>query len=276
MRHFTTGEVAQLLSVTRDTVLKWVKQGRLPARRTAGGHFRIPEDALQQLVSAASNPKAENTASTHLEAPIYCWEYFARDGKTQEQCRNCLVYKVKGTKCYDVSEFLKKVGFGATCCSTECEDCGYYKLGLSRSAKVLIFTDNEDLKKSLLRELQSSQIQLQFTRWDFDCSFVIDSFRPEYVIVDCENDFDRYERLVRHLKNDPRIPGAKILLAVPWPRKVVPDFREDPTVIALPFTIGELEKHLEKLHSLRTANGQSLTIRPEPEKPRIIPPPAGV
>jgi excisionase family DNA binding protein len=272
MRYLTTGEVAKLFSVTRDTVLKWIKQGKLPARKTAGGHFRIPEEALQQSLGTPPKTIPQSEASSHPEPPIYCWEYFARDGKTKEQCLDCLVYKVKGTKCYEVADFLKKIGFGATCCSSDCEDCGYYKLGLSRSPKVLIVTNNESLEESLTRESGSGRMELKFARWDFDCSFVIDSFRPEYVIVDCQDDFGRYERLSRHLKNDPRIPGVKILLAVPWPRKSAADFREDPTVIGLPLTISALEKHLETLQALRAADRGSSTIPQRPDNPRIAPP----
>ncbi len=37
----TTGQAAKLCEVTPDTVLKWIRKGRLRGGRTAGGHFRI-------------------------------------------------------------------------------------------------------------------------------------------------------------------------------------------------------------------------------------------
>ena len=42
----TTGKAARFCSVKPDTVLKWIKKGRLPAARTAGGHYRIEEQDL--------------------------------------------------------------------------------------------------------------------------------------------------------------------------------------------------------------------------------------
>ncbi|MBK5294232.1 MAG: helix-turn-helix domain-containing protein [Acidobacteriia bacterium] len=47
---FSTGEVARLCSVNPDTVLKWIKKGRLAATRTAGGHYRIEKHDLAALV----------------------------------------------------------------------------------------------------------------------------------------------------------------------------------------------------------------------------------
>ena len=52
----STGKVAKLLSVTPDTVLKWIKNGQLPATRTAGGHYRIAQRDLDAPV--ATRPSA--------------------------------------------------------------------------------------------------------------------------------------------------------------------------------------------------------------------------
>ena len=37
----TTGEAADMCCVTPDAVLKWIKGGKIPGVRTAGGHYRI-------------------------------------------------------------------------------------------------------------------------------------------------------------------------------------------------------------------------------------------
>ena len=50
-RFLTTGEAAQICSVTRDTIFKWIRSGYLPARRTAGGHHRIDRNDLDKLFS---------------------------------------------------------------------------------------------------------------------------------------------------------------------------------------------------------------------------------
>ena len=53
-KHYTTSQAAKLLSVSADTVLKWVKAGKINSYRTPGGHYRIPADAVETLLPARS------------------------------------------------------------------------------------------------------------------------------------------------------------------------------------------------------------------------------
>ena len=52
VKFFSTGRVARLLGVTDRTVRDWIKQGRIRAERTIGGHYRIPEDEVLRLLRA--------------------------------------------------------------------------------------------------------------------------------------------------------------------------------------------------------------------------------
>jgi excisionase family DNA binding protein len=45
-------EVAARLQVSPKTVSRWAKDGRLPYRRTLGGHRRYPEAAIRELVAS--------------------------------------------------------------------------------------------------------------------------------------------------------------------------------------------------------------------------------
>jgi excisionase family DNA binding protein len=47
----TTGQAASLCSVTPDTVLKWIKAGKIPASRTPGGHYRISRSDVEQFIT---------------------------------------------------------------------------------------------------------------------------------------------------------------------------------------------------------------------------------
>ena len=70
----STGAAARLCSVNPDTVLKWIKKGRLPATRTVGGHYRIEEQDLAALipahavsgVAAHELPEADNSPLRRL------------------------------------------------------------------------------------------------------------------------------------------------------------------------------------------------------------------
>src|SRR4030042_6445009 len=76
----STGKASKLLSVTPDTILKWIKQDKLPALRTAGGHYRVSQEAINALLS-----QSEETFSASQPAPeeplLYCWEFFAENCK---------------------------------------------------------------------------------------------------------------------------------------------------------------------------------------------------
>jgi excisionase family DNA binding protein len=46
------GEVAELLQVSPKTVCRWAMEGKLPFRRTLGGHRRYPEAAIRELAAS--------------------------------------------------------------------------------------------------------------------------------------------------------------------------------------------------------------------------------
>ena len=64
-KHFyTTGEVAKMFGVTRQTVLNWCERGRLSSVVTPGGQRRIPVSALggQDYQTRKEDLKARLTA----------------------------------------------------------------------------------------------------------------------------------------------------------------------------------------------------------------------
>jgi excisionase family DNA binding protein len=52
----TTHQAARLLGVSLPTVVKWIKEGRLEAYKTPGGHRRIPEAELKQFCETFGMP----------------------------------------------------------------------------------------------------------------------------------------------------------------------------------------------------------------------------
>ena len=59
--YVTTGEVGRACGVTAGAVKKWIRQGKIRAIRTPGGHFRIPIDEVERLTRYVV------TASTRAE-----------------------------------------------------------------------------------------------------------------------------------------------------------------------------------------------------------------
>jgi len=108
----TTGQAAKLCAVTPDTVLKWIKKGRLSASRTAGGHYRVALPDLEPFMAGFGQKSAGPTPGLPEPVPpppdgtkgepdeVPCWEFLSDDGEVREACRQCVVYRVKATRCF--------------------------------------------------------------------------------------------------------------------------------------------------------------------------------
>jgi excisionase family DNA binding protein len=52
----TASQAARQFHVSPNTVSRWARQGRLPCRRTLGGHRRYDPKRIEQLVRAQTYP----------------------------------------------------------------------------------------------------------------------------------------------------------------------------------------------------------------------------
>jgi molybdopterin-binding protein len=60
---FRIGQAAAVLGVSPDTVRRWVDAGRLPARRSEGGHRLIEGSDLAELVRTTGDAHVPESAS---------------------------------------------------------------------------------------------------------------------------------------------------------------------------------------------------------------------
>jgi len=60
---YTTKQVGRFCGVDLTTVINWVKQGKLKAYKTAGGHRRIKKKDLIQFMKEYSIPLPDELAS---------------------------------------------------------------------------------------------------------------------------------------------------------------------------------------------------------------------
>jgi len=242
--YLSTGKASQLLAVTPDTILKWIKQGKLPAVRTAGGHYRVSQEAIHELLHPA-----EKSASPPHSSPdqglMYCWEFFAENGKPRSGCQECLVYHAHALKCFEMNHLPKGMGYNGGLCASSCENCAYFHYHQGRPFKVLVITDNPRCKESLTREEESPRIYFKFVSCEYECSLVVDRFRPDFVVVDCAMQELKCRELCHHLANDPRIPDTTIILATPPQRHAL----SIPGAIRIrnPISLQELEDHLSRI-----------------------------
>jgi len=209
----TTGQAARFCSVKPDTVLKWIKKGRLSAIRTAGGHYRVERSSLEGVVSRAGPVQLPAVAPTELgRQPLRCWEYLSEGGAVREECRKCIVYQARVSWCFQLAGMQTEIGHARSFCGTSCQKCTYYRRVKGLSTHVLVVTSDQELIGQLA-EGENEGITLRFARNAYEASAVISEFRPAFVVLD-QDLTAAHPELVEYLACDPRIPGAKIILGV--------------------------------------------------------------
>lgn len=210
MKEFlTTGEAAVLCSVTPDAVLKWVKAGKIPAHRTPGGHCRIRN---RDLVAMLQQRAEVQTSEESLEKAFqYCWQYNAKSGEVQAGCHECIVYRSRAHRCYEMSQLPSESGHAKLYCTESCEDCDYYHLVRWERKNVLIVTDNPSLREAI-ESARIDEFNLCLSDSEYHCSMLVEEFRPDYVILDCSLGTERCRQLARNIAADSRIPFVRVVL----------------------------------------------------------------
>jgi excisionase family DNA binding protein len=243
----STGQAAQLLNVTPDTVVKWIRKGALPAQRTAGGHYRIAPHDLEQYTRT-------ETRADSGEALVHCWEYYGVDGEVGEQCRTCLVYRARALRCFEMSSLSRDAGYVGTHCTTSCEECSYYQKTVGQPRRVLVVSDSVRLRQRLESDPRAGRFELRFSGCEYECSAMVEGFRPEIVVLDSALSEDRCNELCRHLAADPRIPGVMIVLATAEDQgESHGGSGESAAALSRPFTLAQLEEFIRGQEVSRTA-----------------------
>ncbi|MFH1892810.1 MAG: helix-turn-helix domain-containing protein [Candidatus Zixiibacteriota bacterium] len=207
--YLSTGQAAGICSVTPDTVLKWIRSGRIQAVRTPGGHHRIPHEALLEFLRSDRNQDRDDYSAKFQ----YCWEFNSKTGEIPEDCLNCVVYKSKTLRCYEMSELPPEIGHARLFCQGTCQDCDYYRTAHGHRPNVLVVTDKNRLKAALEREAKEADFDLQVTDCEYRCSMMVEKFRPDYVVIDCSMGVQRSKQFASMLSEDPRIPFVRVILS---------------------------------------------------------------
>lgn len=237
-RFLTTRQAADLCSVTPDTVLKWIHSGYLPARRTAGGHHRIDKRDLEQVMMP-SRPKPADSEPLPVRGFRYCWEHNG-GGQVRQGCLECTVYLMRAQRCYELAKRGPEAGHAAVFCAESCESCDYYRHVKGEGVNVLVVTDDPELTGALQAARNPSTFNLRISSCEYDCSALINHFRPDFAVIDCSLGVRASRDMSNHLVQDPRIPFVRLVLAgneKEFPRECE---REAFARIQRPFTVQDI------------------------------------
>jgi len=120
----TTGQAARCCLVSPDTVVNWIKAGRLTAQRTVGGQYRIMlEDLRAFMQSEGMIPSVHGDTSGGR--PM-CWDLHGHKDPEQfgaSPCEDCMVKHLGVRDCFKLMGLRPQSGRA----QGNCENCAYYQ-----------------------------------------------------------------------------------------------------------------------------------------------------
>jgi len=245
--YYTTTEAAKLLSVSADTVLKWVRADKIESYKTPGGHARIPKEAIERLLLDMKNVDEEisNETETREQFFRFCWDLFSKDGRIKEECLNCKAYLTRASRCFEMLKIPKQLEMLNLKCNLECSECEYYKLTQRKELYILLISASKDLVETLEKEVKDSHLVLKCVSTEYECAASIDKFRPDFIIVDSALGSTVTRELIQSLANDKRIPITRTVVCSRTAK--VDDYCDSEIFgwIKKPFTLRQVEEFIE-------------------------------
>jgi excisionase family DNA binding protein len=241
--YYTTSQAAKLLSVSADTVLKWVRAGKIPSYRTPGGHSRIPAEAVAALLpevpGVVSPSTAEVTKAEHSSR--YCWDFYAGSEGMCQECRSCVAYKSQARRCYEMRAIPEEFGHLKLFCQSSCEECEFYQLTHDQSCSVLVVSRNRSWLDDLRGQADHAALQIEFAGSEYECAVVVEKFRPDFIVLDASFGKSRTKSICQNLTDDERIPFARIIITSRQAKWAEDCEREVYGWMEKPFSINQLE-----------------------------------
>jgi excisionase family DNA binding protein len=234
----STGQAAKLCAVTPDTILKWIKKSKIEAIQTAGGHYRIDREVLMPFITSADQA-SEEALQPEANQITYCWEYHAKDGHMNENCRECMIFKSKAEKCYLMAGLGEEGGHAGIYCKNSCYECEYFHFINKKLINVLVITENNNLQNKLQSEPQNDII-VKFSCCGYDTATIIQNFNPDFIVLDETLVNSSYDEICKHLIKDPKLHKSQVVLAISTRLKGKKLQEGICATIHLPFSISDL------------------------------------
>ena len=108
--YYTTSQAAEILAVSPDTVLKWVRAGKIASYKTPGGHSRIPIEAVTALLPSKTEHELPIESADLSQSFRYCWDFNAGANGVSDECLNCIAYKSRARRCYEMRNIPEQFG----------------------------------------------------------------------------------------------------------------------------------------------------------------------
>jgi hypothetical protein len=134
-------------------------------------------------------------------------------------------------------------------CETTCTECGYYRFICGRNAHVLVWSRDTELVEELRRQAAATEMELEFAETEYALSALVETFRPEFVVIDGEVGALRIREASASLLQDARTRLEGIIIAAG-----AEEHAEEPGPKLLcridrPFGVAELHECIEAIRA---------------------------
>ena len=171
--------------------------------------MRPPKVTVGPLVVSPQPTVSAKADDRHFH---YCWEFHGNGGLLNG-CKECAVFKLRAQRCYEVAAIQANVGHNGVFCKNTCAECNYFKEVYGRDTNVLVVTNDGALTGNLKAMAEGQAFNLEVADCEYTTSAVVESFRPDFVVVDCGLGQEPSLAICNHLMEDPRIPFVRVILA---------------------------------------------------------------
>lgn len=208
LQTLTTGQAAQICSVTRNAIFKWIQSGYLPARRTRGGHYRINRRDLDRVMATVKrSPVSEDDRSDFL----FCWQYHSNNG-VPHGCRSCAVYQVRAQRCFELYLVAPDALLPSVFCRGSCGQCSYFQAVHAQEVSVLVVSQDDEWVQHMRGEAEQNSFRLQFAACEYECCLFLSRFRPDFIMIDVRLGSKTTCHLLGHFAEDPRVPARVLVM----------------------------------------------------------------
>jgi excisionase family DNA binding protein len=204
-----TREAAAMCCVSQATVVRWIRDGKLAARKGPDRQYRIHRADLNRFMLAGGAGQIESEERGLFQ---YCWEYYSKSGEIGSACEKCVVYRTRNGRCYEAAGIAGETGHLHRFCKSTCEECDYFKKVKGKRPGVLAVTCDDKLNMSLRTAVDRAGLDFKTTDCEYRCLMMLDRFLPDFVIIDRSLGDERSRDFMEMLNADPRIPYVKIVL----------------------------------------------------------------
>jgi DNA-binding NtrC family response regulator len=100
-----------------------------------------------------------------------------------------------------------------THCEETCGECEYFRGVHEQDTNVLVVTNDNELGEALKASSDQVLFNLRIADCEYQCSAVLNEFKPDFVVVDSALGPEPTLHLTRHLIDDARVPFVRIVIA---------------------------------------------------------------